>query len=151
MVRGSGKQKQLLSVAETATLNDEKKELELTLKETEGYGKGTERDGAVDVSRIRMQIDRIDKAIEEGRPGRLTSMQKDALLKESKSLEEKFMEGLPTKWEMDHPAKCPGAVRKHMKWITRFERTGLVERYRTIQRLLNPGEELSIESLRKEK
>jgi len=130
---------------------DEKRELQSAQREAAEYGKGTERDGVVNVSVIQRQIERIDKAIEEGTPGKLTGMQKDALVKEAMDLEERFKEGLPTKYEMDHPAKCPGAVRKHMKWLLRFEKTGMVERYKNIQRLLNPGEELSWESLRKEK
>ena len=143
--------KQVLSETEKSTLNDEKRELEGTIREIEQYGKGTQRDGAVDVAMIKSQINRIERAIEEGTPGRMSGMKKDALVKEAKELEEKFLVGLPTQYEMDHPAKCPGAVRKHMKWIERFERTGMVDRYRNIQRLLNPGEEESIERLRKEK
>lgn len=144
-------QQHINSVAEAAALKDEKRELESTLRETEEYGKGTQRDGSINTAFIKSQISRIDKALEEGTPGKLTGMQRDALVKEAKDLETRFQEGLPTKYEMDHPAKCPGAVRKHMKWLLRFEKTGMVERYRTIQRLLNPGEEQSIETLRKEK
>lgn len=131
------------------SLKEEKNDLQQSLKEAEGFGEGTGR--SPDVAAIKSQINRIDKLIDEGKPGRLTGIQKDALSKEAAELEEKFMEGLPTKYEMDHPSKCPGAVRKHMKWLTRFENTGMVDRYRTIQKLLNPGEELSIERLRKEK
>jgi len=138
-----------LSTSEVEFLQEEKRELESSIKEAEGYGEGTGR--SQDVSLIRKQIDRLDLAIQEGKPGKLTPAQRDALAKEAKTLEERFLEGLPSKYEMDHPAKCPGAVRKHMKWLTRFENTGMVDRYRTVQRLLNPGEESSIESLRKEK
>jgi hypothetical protein len=137
-----------LSTTEMESLREEKHDLQTMLKEAEGYGEGTGR--SQDASLIKKQIDRIDIVLEEGKPGKLTSMQRDALAKEAHELEEKFRNGLPTKYEMDHPAKCPGAVRKHMKWLERNDR-GLVERYRTIQRLLNPGEELSVESLRKEK
>lgn len=138
-----------MSVQEIANIQEEKKDLQQALKEGEGYGAGTGRE--VDTSVFKKQIDRFDKLLEEAKPGRLTGTQKDSLAREAKDLEEKFMEGLPTKYEMDHPAKCPGAVRKHMKWLSRFEKTGMIDRYRTIQRLLNPGEELSIERLRKEK
>jgi hypothetical protein len=148
MNRAIGK-KQVLGTQEIQNLQEEKNDLRQSIKDAEGYGAGTGRQQ--DVAVIQRQIDRIDKVIEEGKPGRLSSMQKDALQKEALTLADRFLEGLPTKYEMDHPAKCPGAVRKHMKWLTRFEKTGMVDRYKTIQRLLNPGEELSIESLRKEK
>lgn len=147
MMRGKGTK--VMSVQEIANIQEEKKDLQQALKEGEGYGAGTGRE--VDTSVFKKQIDRFDKLLEEAKPGRLTGTQKDSLAREAKDLEEKFMEGLPTKYEMDHPAKCPGAVRKHMKWLSRFEKTGMIDRYRTIQRLLNPGEELSIERLRKEK
>jgi len=50
---------------------------------------------------------------------------------------------------MDHPAKCPGAVRKHMKWLN--VNNEFIEEWRNLQRLLNPGEEESIEMLRKDR
>jgi hypothetical protein len=56
---------------------------------------------------------------------------------------------MPTRDEMNHPAKNPGAVRKHMRWDVRNK--PLIERFRTIQRLINPDEPESIENLRKDK
>ena len=70
---------------------------------------------------------------------------------EARQLEDRFKEGLPTRDEMAHPARNPGAVRKHMKWLTRNEASGAVDRYRQIQRTINPGDERSIENLRKDK
>lgn len=142
--------KQVLSVSERENLEEEKRDLEGSLKQAEGYGVGTP--GAqIDVGAIKSQINRVDAAIHESTPGRLTGPQKDALQKEALALADKFLNGLPTKYEMDHPAKCPGAVRKHMSWLVKFEKTGMIDRYRNIQRLINPGQELSVEALRKEK
>ena len=80
MTRGKGTQK-VMGVQEIANLQDEKKDLQQSLEEAKGYGEGTGREA--NVSAITAQINRIDRAIEEGRPGRLTSMQKDALSKEA--------------------------------------------------------------------
>jgi len=151
-MRGQKKKVQdpVLSVSERENLQEEKRDLEGSLRQAEGYGEGGP--GAqLNVGAIKAQINRVDLAIHESEPGRLNGAQRDALQKEALKLADKFVEGLPTKYEMDHPAKCPGAVRKHMKWLTRFEKTGMVDRYRNIQRLINPGEELSVEALRKEK
>jgi len=150
MVRATAKKspEKILSVTEQAGLKEEKRDLEISLKEAEGYGEGTP--GAqLDKGLIKRQINRIDQAIHDSQPGRLTPMQRDALAKEAKELEEQFKIGLPTKYEMDHPAKCPQAVRKHQKWT--LQNKALAVRYRNIQRLINPGEERSIEELRKEK
>jgi hypothetical protein len=38
-----------------------------------------------------------------------------------------------------------------MAWLNNNEKTGFVDRYREIQRTLRPGEEKSIETLRKDK
>jgi len=78
----------------------------------------------------------------------LAQRKRDALHKREKELEVFFQEGLPTRYEMDHPSKCPGAVRKHMAWIQRTKL--LVKEYRDVERLLRPGEERSVEQLRKD-
>lgn len=137
-----------MSVNKIATLQDERAELQESLKEAEGFGSGT-RGENLDRTMIKRQISRLDLAIEEAKPGRLTGAQKDAMSKRIEELKEIFKVGLPSKYEMDHPGKCPGAVRKHMKWLTVNKHT--IEEWRNLQRLLNSGEEESIESLRKEK
>jgi hypothetical protein len=150
MVRAKPKPKEILSTSELDNLKSEREELERSLREGEGYGAGTQ--GAqVDEAAIKRQINRISAAIIDGTPGKLTGKQKDSLEREARQLEERFQEGMPTRYEMSHPSKCPGAVRKHMKWLQRNETTGAVDRYRQIQRVLNPGEEKSIETLRKDK
>jgi len=150
MVRGQGKQQEVLSVNELDMLRNEREDLERSLTEGEGFGVGTKGE-MVDRGAIKRQIDRISQSIIDGTPGKLSGKQRDSLDREVHELEERFMKGLPTKYEMDHPAKCPGAVRKHLKWLERNEKTGAVDRYRQIQRILNPGEERSIEALRKDR
>jgi len=148
--RAKAKKKQVLSTREIDGLKSEKKELEGTLAQAEGYGEGTP--GAqLDKSKIQAEIRHYENEIEAGSPGRITDKKKDSLYREERELEERFKEGQPTRYEMDHPGRCPGAVRKHMTWLQRNEGTGAVARYREIQRTLRPGEERSIEDLRKDK
>ena len=142
--------KKALSVTELAGLESEKRELEGSLKAAEGYGAGTPG-SQLDKGKIQAEIKHYESEIQAGTPGRITGKTKDSLYKEEKELELRFMEGQPTRYEMDHPGKCPGAVRKHLKWLERNEGTGAVARYREVQRSLRPGEERSIESLRKDK
>lgn len=117
------------------------------LDESESAGAGTPAE-QIDKGMIKSQISRFDRLIDEANPGNLTGTQRDVLSKREKELEEFFQVGLPTRYEMDHPAKCPGAVRKHMRWSTRCK--ALITEYRNVQRLLNPGEERSIEQLRRD-
>ena len=149
MVRAARK-KPTLSVGEIENLKSEKRELESALKEAEGYGAGTQGEG-MDRSKIQAQINHYDREIELGSPGKLRAATKDSLYREERELEERFVRGLPTRYEMNHPGKCPGAVRKHLHWLQENEKTGYVARYQEIQRVLRPGEEKSIETLRKDK
>ena len=145
MVRGKTRTQKVLSQTEVQNIQEEKRELEGALVEAE-QATGAARQ--IDRSSIVSQISRFDKLLEEAKPGRLTGLQRDALAKRETELETFLQDGLPTRYEMDHPAKCPGAVRKHMKWTTRCK--GLIKEYRDVQRLINPGEEKSIEQLRKD-
>jgi hypothetical protein len=144
------KKKQVLSTTELNGLRSDKREAESALKEAEGYGAGTAGE-QLDKAKIKSEIKHYDDAIHEGSPGRVTSKTKDSLYREERELEEVFQVGLPTRYEMNHPGKCPGAVRKHMHWLNENENSGRVDRYRQIQRTLRPGEERSIETLRKDK
>lgn len=142
--------KKALSVTELAGLESEKRELEGSLKQAEGYGEGTPG-SQLDKGKIQAEIRHYENEIQAGTPGRLQAKTKDSLYREEKELESRFMEGQPTRYEMAHPGRCPGAVRKHLKWLERNEQSGAVARYREIQRSLRPGEERSIEDLRKDK
>ena len=148
MVRGSGKVKELLSQAEKEDLLDQKQGLMDIQKETESYGKGTSAE-QVDQAAIQRQIQRIDKAIADREPPKLRGPQKDEWSKEAEQIENELREGMPTKEEMRFPAKNPGAVRKHMNWDARNREK--IERYRYIQRVLNPDDPRSVENLRREK
>lgn len=129
-------------------MKEEKKELEGVLQEAETAGIGTPAE-QINKASIKSQIRRLDVCLEEAAPGRLTGPQKDALAKREVELEEILRQGIPTFEEMRHPAKNPGAVRKHMSWDARNKQN--IKEYRNIQRLLRPGEEKSVEQLREEK
>jgi len=146
MVRGQ-KQKRILSQSEVASLEDEKDELEGQLKQTE-YGVGTQA-AQIDKSVIQRQLDRVNTAIEEGAAPKVRGIDKDKLVKEESELEEQLAEGIPTRYEMDHPAKCPGAVHKHINWEKRNRER--IERYRYVQAILHPEAPKSIEQLRKDR
>jgi len=144
------KKKPTLSVTELDGLKSEKRDLEGALADAEGFGAGTAGE-QIDKSKIKAEIAYYDREIHEGSPGRLTDKKKDSMYREEKQLEEQFQKGMPTRFEMNHPGQCPGAVRKHKFWLNQNEKSGLVNRYREIQRSLRPGEEKSIETLRKDK
>ena len=148
--KGVAANAEVLSVNELDGLREERQDLERSLREGEGFGTGTAGE-AIDKVAMQRRIHSIGQQIIDGTPGKMTGKQIDSLSRESKELEAQFKKGMPTRYEMAHPGKCPGAVRKHMKWLNENEKTGYVDRYRTIQRILNPGEEHSIETLRKDK
>jgi len=148
MVRGSGKMKELLSASEKENLLDQKKELQDTLKEAVIYGKGTAAE-QINQATVQRQIDSIDKAIADREPPKVKGSQKDALASELEALESAIHEGMPTRDEMRYPARNHGAVRKHMNWCTKNAQN--IERYRYLQRVLNPEDPRSIENLRREK
>jgi hypothetical protein len=126
-------------------LQDEKRELEATLREVEG-GAG---DGRVNVGAIKGEIQSLDTAIHERTAPKTTIITRDRLVIEEKELEKAIAEGMPTQDEMRRPSRNPGAVRKHLAWNERNLQR--IERYVEIQRTLRPLEPKSIEVLRKEK
>ncbi|MHA1949987.1 MAG: hypothetical protein ACW987_08950 [Candidatus Thorarchaeota archaeon] len=136
---------EILSVSEKEALLDQKRELEDTLREAENFGQGTAAE-QLDKNNLKRQIARIDDEIEARSVSDPRGKTKDNLHKEVDELAEKLKEGLPTRYEMDHPAKCPGAVRKHMGWLDRNDEH--IKRWRYIQRVLNPDSPRSIEELR---
>lgn len=149
MVRGKGIQtRELLTPAERESLMGERRELEDALKDKKGYGIGTQAE-QIDEAKLQQQIRRIDLAIANREPPKLTGTDRDKMSKEVDELQGALEAGLPTRDEMDHPAKNPGAVRKHMRWLER--NAANIERWRYIQRVLNPDDPKSIENLRKEK
>lgn len=135
----------ILSPSERQSLEDQKRDLEDTLKEVENYGQGTSA-AQIDKSALKRQIAHIDHEIESRTVGEPKGKTLDSLIRESRQLEEVLKRNLPTRYEMDHPAKCPGAVRKHMAWVHNNQRA--IERWRYVQRVLNPEAPRSIEELR---
>lgn len=154
MVRGKGTgvatpPKELLSQTEIATLNDEKRDLQSTLNELK-EADGSSRAGSVDTIAIQGKIKHIDRAIEDRVVHDIMrGAKKDSIIREERDIEDRLVIGMPTAYEMDHPSRCPGAVRKHMAWNARND--ALIRRYVEIQKILRPLEPKSIESLRKEK
>jgi len=140
--------KEYLSQREIDGLEEEKRELESTLHESNEYGKGTSAEQA-DKTKLKSEINRLGAAIHHGSPGKTRGADKDKLAKEEKELEDIISEGMPTWYEMHQPTKNPGAVRKHMAWNNRNKNN--INRYKQIQRILRPLESKSIEVLRKEK
>jgi hypothetical protein len=138
---------EILSQSEKQGLLEEKQELEGNLREAEQFGSGTAAE-QLDKSNLKRQIKRIDDAIEERSVSSPRGKSKDSLINEASELAEALKEGLPTRYEMDHPAKCPGAVRKHMGWLDRNDER--IKRWRYVQRVLNPDAPRSIEELRED-
>lgn len=150
MVRGRGGKGhgEILSVAETESLLGERQELKEVLKERRTAGIGTSAD-QLNEAAIQRQIKHIDQAIADRQAPKVSGVEKDAMTKELERLRETLQVGLPTRDEMDKPSKNPGAVRKHMNWNAKNGKN--VERWRYLQRVLNPDSPQSIEQLRREK
>lgn len=146
MVRGRPK-KEYLSPTEIQGLKEEQREIQDTIRQVEdGVGVGAR---SADVTALKRQSENIDRIVAEGSAPEVRGANKDRLWKEEKELEEKIAEGMPSRDEMRYPHRNPGAVRKHLAWSARNERS--IERYREIQRTLRPMEPKSIEVLRREK
>jgi hypothetical protein len=136
---------EILTPSGKEDLLGQRRELEDTLKEAENFGRGTTAE-QLDKEGLRKQIRHIDNTIEALSPREVKGKAKDSLIREARELAEHLKQGLPTKYEMDHPAKCPGAVRKHMGWLERNKSN--VKRWRYIQNVVNPEAPESIEDLR---
>ena len=142
MTRGKGNK--VLSISEREALASEKKDLELELKQAENpqFGRGTAAE-MLDKGAMKRQISKLDAAIEQGSPSKVAGAKKDAMMKEAKELEARIKIGMPTRFEMDNPAKCPGAIRKHMNWDKRT--TADRDRYRQIMRTLEPDDPTGVD------
>lgn len=148
MTRGKKKVKEYLSPSERDSLKSEVKDLEGSLRDMEGYGSGTAGE-QVNKTAIKGEISRLEHAIDERTPRTPRAVEKDKYVKEEQEIENALSDGMPTWYEMNKPSKNPGAVRKHLNWLT--ENKVRIKRYREIQRILRPLDPKSIESLRKER
>lgn len=144
MVRGKGKR--ILSVSERMQLEDEKRDAEGLLK-TAQEEPGFKR--SVDQAALQSQIKHFDKELHDGKAPILTAVKKDNAWKEMKELEGTLKEGMPTRAEMAHPGRYPGAVNKHMSWDKRNRDN--IMRYKTLARQLEPEAPANYESLRRDK
>jgi hypothetical protein len=135
-----------LSHTEIATLEDEQKEIQSTIREAEDKDRAV----GIDVAQLKARADHIDRELEARAVESVRGVNKDKIVREEREIEDFLVSsGMPTQYEMDHPARCPGAVRKHLKWLDRTRKA--VARYVEIQKILRPEEPKSIEALRKEK
>jgi hypothetical protein len=146
MVRAKKHPARILSQTEIEGLREEQRELQEQLDTSYGVGTAASQ---IDKGRLKARIAEIDHIIGELSAPSVRGASKDRLVKEAEELEEQLAVGMPTRWEMDHPAKCPGAVRKHINWESRNR--ARIERYRYIQQVINPDAPRSVESLRKDK
>jgi len=149
MTRGKGKAK-ILSQGERESIVGLKQEAESNLREAKQYGAGTQATG-IDQSKIVAEIKHYDKVLAEGTAPKVRGSVKDEMRAEVKELQAKLQAGLPTRYEMDNPGRCPGAVHKHLNWMKRNDSN--VARFREIQRTLEPDDPTAtdIERLRTEK
>ena len=149
MVRGKGGSK-MLTEGERSDIKGQRQEAVATLNEIEKFGKGTAAE-AIDKSRVKKEINRYDQILEEGAVPNVRGTTKDKLAKEAKAIEESIQEGMPSRYEMDHPAKCAGAVHKHINWSKKNDPA--IRRYKEIQRVLHQGDPTAgdIERLRRER
>ena len=151
MVRSKGssavmEKKEILSHSEIQGLKEEKHDLEVSIQEAK-ESHGASRN--IDVAQAQAKIRRIDHAIEIREVPEARGLKKDSLVREEREIEDRLVVGMPTRFEMDHPARCPGAVRKHLSWLSR--NNPLIERYVEIQKILRTEEPKSVEELRTDK
>lgn len=143
MVRG--KKKAILSYSERQTLEDGKREAEGLLRTAQEPGLAR----SVDQGAVQREIAHLDKELHDGRAPRMTTVKKDGAHREMKDLEGALKEGMPTRAEMDHPARHPNAVHKHMSWDKRNREN--IKRYKELARSLEPDAPANYESLRRDK
>lgn len=139
--------KRILSYSERMGLEDQKRDAEATLREASEPG--TTHGGEINKSRLKGEIQHLDKEIHDGTAGKVGGAAKDRLVKRAKEIEHNISQGMPTRAEMDHPGRNPGAVHKHLRWNERNKAE--ISEYKDIQRRINPDAPINIESLRRNK
>ena len=124
-----------MSAGEIQDIRGQKQEAEASLRyatENQVGGAG----GAIDKNKLKAEINRYDAILHQGTPKKVSGMQKDAMVKEVERIKAEMQVNMPTQYEMDHPAKCPGAVQKHMKWDERNREN--IQKFKTLQRQIDP-------------
>ena len=151
MVRGRGRQEQRsMTMGERTDIVGLKKEAEATLKHLES-NPGTARGDVIDRSKLKNEIRRYDDILHQGEPAAARGINKDRLVKRAEELREEMRKNMPTREQMDHPAKNPGAIQKHLKWAKLNDPK--VREYKEIMRRLEPEDPtaMDVECLRREK
>jgi len=132
------KKTQILANSEITSLQEEKRELEAALKEIDdGAGSGT-RGGSIDKDALRRQAKAIDQKIEAGSPVNVRGLAKDKMADRAKQLEEQFTVGMPTRDQMRNPGKYPGVIRQNYEWQKR--NSSAIKEWKQLQRQLEPGD-----------
>ena len=155
MTRSKGKNpitglERSMTSAELDDIRGMKQEAEATLKHVETHNVGGAGE-AIDKGRIRQEIARYDAIINAGSPKVARGLSKDRMVAEAKELEAAMQKNMPSRFEMDHPERNPGAVQKHLKWEKR--NMANIPRYKEIMRTLEPDDPTAtnIDRLRNEK
>ena len=136
-----------LNESEISTLRDEQREIDNTIKEVSEPGGYR----SIDVNKLKEKSNHIQREIERRTPVILKGNAKDKLIMEERNLADKLAIGIPTHYEMDRPAKNPGAVDKNLNWNKR--NAANIQRWVEIQNAkVAMGEERTyIDSMRREK
>ena len=150
MVRGKGTAKRILTEGEKKDIMGQRQEIQTTLNEVKQYGRGTGAE-QIDTAQLQKKIDHYDKVLEDGSAPRVRGAHKDSMAKRAEELATTIQQGMPTRFEMDHPSKAPGAVHKHMMWDKRNKAN--IKEFKNIQRTLEPNDPTAtdVERFRKEK
>lgn len=135
MVRGKGKK--IYSVGELKGLQEEKQELDGTIKHIE-QNPGTARSEQIDVSSLRRQSNYLANEISIHTPVQARGANKDRLIVEANQIIETIKKNMPTKEEMDHPADHPGAIQKHLQWSEK--NNPAIRRYKDLMRQIEPDD-----------
>lgn len=156
MTRGKGQAtgQKILSPSEIEALKGERQQLQETIDNLDGkgpdgaYGAGT-RATSIDRASLEREDRYLRDAIEAGSPKKIAGVQKDRIADEAKELEARITEGMCSRDEMQDPRKHVGAIQKHVNWNNKQGQN--VERWKQLQRQLNPGDPMasSVERLRK--
>ena len=140
-----------LTMGERQDITQQKAEAEATLKYATENQNVAGAGGAINKDKLKADIDRYDAILHEGTPAKLSGIKRDGLVSEAKALEVELQKNMPTLDEMNHPAKNPGAVQKHIKWEGRNLQN--IKRFKEIMRQLEPDDptNTNIDKLRREK
>ena len=124
-----------MSEGELRDIQGQKQEAEASLKyatENQVGGAGA----SIDKSKLKAEINRYDAILQQGTPKKVAGVRKDDMVKEVERLKDEMRVNMPTRDEMDHPAKNPGAVEKHMKWEKRNLEN--IQKFKSLQRQIDP-------------